>query len=149
MKKVVFTLSIVCLLIQFSACNFRSKKQAESNVEIQSMADNSRTSLDWQGKYSGVLPCADCSGIETQITLNNDNTYQMSWKYLDKDDQEFTNSGTFKWNDQGGIITLENLNRENYPTQYRVGENHLCQLDMDGKLITGDLAEMYILAKVQ
>jgi uncharacterized lipoprotein NlpE involved in copper resistance len=149
MKRVVFIFSVVCLLFQLSACKSKSKKQTESNVEVQSIVDDSGTGTDWKGTYAGVLPCAGCSGIETQIILNDDNTYQISWKYRDRDDQEFTNSGTIRWDDQGGVITLENLNKDQYPTQYRVGENHLRQLDMEGNAITGDLSEMYILAKVQ
>ena len=33
------------------------------------------------------------------------------------------------------------------PTQYKVGDNQLIQLDMDGKPITISLAEKYVLIK--
>ena len=35
-------------------------------------AHNSRNSLDWAGIYEGVLPCADCPGIQTRLTLSRD-----------------------------------------------------------------------------
>jgi len=110
--------------------------------------DNSRTSVDWVGTYSGVVPCADCPGIEIQITLNKDETYHISWKYQDKGDETFQNTGKFQWDAAGGIIILGNLDKDSYPTQYRVGENRLFQLDKEGNRITGDLAANYILPKV-
>ena|SRR5690554_8196743 len=47
-----------------------------------------QNSLDWQGTYSGVLPCADCSGMETQLTLNEDHTYVLTDTYLGETDSE-------------------------------------------------------------
>ena len=35
---------------------------------------NAQNSLDWNGTYKGVLPCADCAGIEKEITLYKDQT---------------------------------------------------------------------------
>jgi hypothetical protein len=58
----------------------------------------------------------------------------------------FTGSGTFKWDNDGGVIILDTAD---FPPYYRVGENKLIQLDMQGKIITGSLAENYVLKKVQ
>jgi len=41
---------------------------------------NSQNSLDWQGTYKRVTPCADCEGIETKIILNSDYTYLKTTK---------------------------------------------------------------------
>ena len=38
---------------------------------------NSRNSLDWAGTYEGVLPCADCPGTKTRLTLNQDGSYRL------------------------------------------------------------------------
>jgi len=149
MKRFISILSIFCLLFALNSCKSRSKKQADAAVEVQlATGDNSRTSVDWDGNYYGVVPCADCPGIETRITLNKDETYQVSWKYQDKGDETFQNSGKFQWDASGGIITLGNLDKEYFPNQYRVGENCLFQLDKEGNRITGDLATNYILSKV-
>jgi uncharacterized lipoprotein NlpE involved in copper resistance len=32
----------------------------------------------WAGNYSGSLPCGDCKGILTKITLNGDKSYMLS-----------------------------------------------------------------------
>ena len=46
----------------------------------------SEISRDWYGSYAGVVPCADCAGIETSIPLNEDLSYQLRTRYLGKDD---------------------------------------------------------------
>ena len=103
--------------------------------------------MNWEGTYFGVVPCSDCPGIETRITLNEDETYQISWKYQGMYDKIYQNSGSFQWDTTGGIITLGNLDKNLSPTQYRVGENHLFQLDMDGNRIAGEFEDNYTLTK--
>jgi len=148
MKRFISILSIFCLLFGLNSCKSRNKKQADAAVEVQlATGDNSRTSVDWEGTYFGIVPCADCPGIETRITLNKDETYHVSWKYQDKGDETFENTGKFQWDASGGIITLGSLDKDFYPNQYRVGENCLFQLDKEGNRITGDLAANYILSK--
>lgn len=105
---------------------------------------NSRSSLDYQGTYRGVLPCADCEGIRTEITLRGDN-YTLKRTYLGKSgNNTYESSGTYSWNATGNMITLS---KEEKPNQYRVGENTLYHLDMNGNMITGDLSDKYILRK--
>ena len=107
---------------------------------------NSQNSIDWQGTYKGVTPCADCEGIETEITLNTDLTFIIKTKYLGKGDGKiFQETGNFVWDKTGGIIKLEGL--KGRPSQYKVGENRLIQLDMEGNIINGALAEKYVLIK--
>jgi len=111
-------------------------------------ADSSRTSLDWAGTYSGILPCADCEGIEQVITLNQNQTYTLKREYKGKADAIKTDSGSFKWNKSGSIITLNGLNPSSSSSMYQVGENRLTQLDLKGEKITGELAVKYQLIKM-
>lgn len=107
---------------------------------------NSQNSLDWSGTYKGITPCADCEGIETEIVLNSDLTFVIKTKYLGKGDGKvFAETGSFVWDKTGKNIRLQvSVGR---PSQYKVGENRLIQLNMEGKPITGDLAEKYVLTK--
>ncbi|SFM12913.1 NlpE N-terminal domain-containing protein [Nitrosomonas nitrosa] len=104
-------------------------------------------SLDWQGRYTSVLPCADCPGIVTLLTLDLDQSYRLSKYYLGKDDKLFEQRGVFIWEEKGSVIHLQNS--PDGPDRYQVGENILFQLDKQGKRISGDLAEHYILHKVK
>lgn len=106
---------------------------------------NSANSVDWAGVYKGVVPCGDCDGIETLLTLNPDNSYQLSLTYLGKDATAFKQQGNFEWDAQGSVLRL--LNQKDGPALYKVGENQLSQLDMQGQLITGSLAANYRLQK--
>lgn len=122
--------------------------QAATQAATAAMPDNSHNSansLDWAGEYKGVVPCADCEGIETSLTLNMDNSYQLSTIYLGKDATPFKQQGSFEWDAKGSVIRL--LNQKDGPALYKVGENQLFQLDMEGQLITGDLADNYKLTK--
>lgn len=130
----------------FTACN-SNKKNSNKEDQTTTMADrthNSRNSLDYEGTYAGTMPCADCSGIYTEITLSGDN-FKKKTVYQGKEDGQntFEESGKYAWNNDGSIITLDGDKSE----QYQVGENKLFALDMNGKRITGDLADMYILKK--
>ncbi|MCC8019520.1 MAG: copper resistance protein NlpE N-terminal domain-containing protein [Rikenellaceae bacterium] len=103
-------------------------------------------SLDYIGTYRGVLPCADCEGIETTVTLGGDGNYRMSTRYLGKGDgRVFESSGAYRWDDDGTRIRLDGGDGRVY--RYFVGEGMLRQLDLEGNRIEGDLAEHYILRK--
>ena len=144
---------IVCISLLFISFK-KEVKQAEiktdtidkATIETPMDSDNSQNSLDWSGTYNGVTPCADCEGIETKITLNADLTFTLKIEYLGKGDGNvFQEAGSFVWDKTGGIISLEGF--KGGPSQYKVGENRLIQLDMEGNVITGDLAEKYVLIK--
>lgn len=107
-------------------------------------AHNSRNSVDYEGTYIGTLPCADCEGIRIEITLATE-TFVMRTEYLGVDNpQPFETGGRYEWDDTGSIITLEGVAP---PNRYIVGENILIQLDMNGKRVTGEFADRYILRK--
>ncbi|OOF21034.1 copper resistance protein NlpE [Salinivibrio sp. IB872] len=114
---------------------------------VNEMVDhhNAKLSLDWNGTYQGVVPCADCEGIDTTLTLNQDNTYILSKTYLGKQGEAFKESGTFKWDETGSVVILEGLTDS--PNHFFVAENQVIMQDMNGETIEGDLAEMYHLKK--
>jgi uncharacterized lipoprotein NlpE involved in copper resistance len=129
--------------------NVESTEEMPKVESPEGMSDTSATSLDWSGTYQGVLPCADCQGIETSLTLNKDMSYLMTRKYLGKDEQVFEQKGTFTWNSEQNTVLLSYTDQApKAPNQYLVGENMLIQLDMEGKRITGDLADNYVLNKM-
>lgn len=118
-------------------------KPIEENSQAFKDEHTAENSLDYLGVYKGILPCADCEGIETTITLNKDNTFHIKTTYLGNKGGTFEENGTFKI--KGNILTLEGI--KDSSNQYFVGENHLKYLDMDGNIITGSLADHYILRK--
>jgi uncharacterized lipoprotein NlpE involved in copper resistance len=128
------------------------KEQPISEEEIletpnNSIGDNSQNALDWPGTYFATLPCGHCEGIETWVTLNADGTFVLKTHHMGlNDDREEIYTGKFTWDDTGSIVTLNGL-IGGAPGKYKVGENRIWHLDRDGKQITGELADRYILEK--
>ncbi|MDN3203992.1 copper resistance protein NlpE [Algoriphagus sediminis] len=149
MKNLIWLFGI---LLVATACDTQTEVKTEteevspSTEQPKYIGDNSHVSLDWNGTYKGTLPCADCEGIETILTLNNDETYLLKSIYLGRNDAlEQELSGPFEWDETGSIITLIHMGKTE--GKYKVGENRLWFLDQSGEIITGDLADYYILTK--
>ena len=152
MKLQIIAVSLLALTL--SACSEQetpTQDNVQQTQETLPVGDTSRTSLNWNGTYSGVTPCASCSGIDTTLTLKLDNTYVLETRYLGDENEAkkvFTEAGSFEWNSEGNKISLMgDASRKDDPKQYQVGENQLFMLDMQGNRITGSLAELYRLAK--
>ncbi len=159
MKRQFITLTLLATSI--IACSKQESTEPTSAAEAQvttpqveqlPVGDSSRTSLDWNGSYSGITPCASCEGINTVLTLKLDNTYVFETSYLGEGEagqrpKVFTEAGAFKWNGAGNTISLMGDASSQSPKQFLVGENQLFMLDKEGKRITGSLADNYRLAK--
>lgn len=143
---------LTLLFIGLNSCKDAAKTETDTssedtteNTTTEVDMHTSETSLDWDGTYTGTLPCADCEGIETSLTLNQDLTFVLQTKYLGKDELTHETKGVFTWNDAGTEITLPEDG--DVARSYKVGENRIWHLDNDGNPITNDLAEFYILNK--
>lgn len=151
MKTTTTILMAFVAIIAFS-CKSGEKGETytfDTSSEINAGAPdhhNSRSSLDWAGVYEGVTPCADCEGIKTELTLNQDETFSLSQTYLGKpgEKNKYEKSGKFTWNDQGSNITLI---AQNVTIEFKVGENQVTMLDMSGNVVSGELANFYVLKK--
>lgn len=106
--------------------------------------------LDWQGAYVGHLPCADCEEIETTIVLNYDMTYVKETQYIGKSNDKIRETGKLEPDETGNKLIFIPSGNENQAekTVYKLGENTLTQLDGQGNKIEGEIAEKYVLHKV-
>jgi copper homeostasis protein (lipoprotein) len=126
---------------KYKLLNVLAKREVENDKRD---GHNSFNSVDWEGTYESIIPCADCRGIKTIITLNLDSTYHRSEEYLGKNEKPFTDTGKYIWDKSGNQITLIDQKRNQ---KYKVGEEHLLHLDRDGNVIQGELAQQYVLKK--
>lgn len=104
-------------------------------------------SLNWAGKYTGKLPCADCEGIQTELELKDDKTYVLQETYIGgkSDGKPLETKGTFTFDQKNPSIIVLDQNSEN--RKFSVAENTLTALDMEGNKIEGAMADLYILKK--
>ena len=89
MKKTLLLL-LLALPLLLAACQTPSTPATDatdSNAVVDS--HTAENALDWPGRYAGLLPCADCEGIQTQLTLNADKTYVLEEHYV-KNGRAFT-----------------------------------------------------------
>lgn len=147
MKRILIV-SLVALAVVSCVGRNREKKSTQAQDPAGQTATvpdthNSRNSLDYEGTYTGIFPCADCPGIEVRITIDRKGNFTRTMAYLERPDI-FTSKGTFEWDFTGGIITL---NDGDESIMFRVGENTLTMLDREGNAITGELADKFILRK--
>lgn len=146
MKPRIFYFAFICIAICSCKEATKSQEKQSSETPSQSFKDEhtSRNSLDWAGVYTGILPCADCEGIQTEIELNSDFIYQKTTNYLGKSQEPIATEGKFNWDETGNEIKLQN---EGNPNSYKVVENALIALDMEGNVIDGNLKSNYRLEK--
>ena len=146
MNKRIFVAIFACAFL--GACELQKTQtsQSESSPPSQAIdaAHNSENSVSWSGVYEGMVPGAN-SAIHILLTLDDDKKYSISYQYVDKGNEIFTDSGAFQWNEAGNTIILDS---KNLPPYYRVGEGVLTQLDMSGNPITGEHADSYVLKKI-
>ena len=154
-KKLVLVLGAALLL---AACNDTKKEEVVTPAVIEQNTEagfkdehTSENSLDYAGVYKGQLPCADCSGINVELTLGYDGNYDYKMTYLDVKgkDETFDQQGRFTWNKAGQVVTLEGTTGgPDDEMSYFVGENILFPADKDGKIIEIETPFDYSLHKV-
>jgi len=137
--------SLLLLLFLAAACKNDSETNPEDRMTPPASSETSENALDWNGQYKGTLPCADCEGIATTLTLKADGSFQRVMYYRGKSDTAIVDRGEFNWDSSGSRITLALEGGE--AQSYKVGENQLWHLDQNGETINGDLADKYILTK--
>lgn len=143
--------SILCILLLFCLLSCKDEKEAsetnenipKTDLEVASEktpavldAHTSENSLDWEGTYSGVLPCKDCDGIDTRLILRKNQTYQLVVRYLgipEKESKDFISEGEFSWEDNGSNILLKGEKTDFQ--KFKVGELFLLPLDINGNQI--------------
>lgn len=91
--------------------------------------------------YTGYVPCPDCDGIQTLLTLNADKTrtFTMEEQYNGRRTDRIESSGT--WTISGGLVTLSDKSGQK---QFKVTETGLIALNPDGQ----PKNDKYLLTKV-
>lgn len=118
-----------------------SKKTSGTVTATQ---ETGQSENDLAGIYTGVLPCADCPGIETTITVHPDNSYEIAQVYTEKDSVPFISSGLIKKGEQENTWVFKSRYNETF---YQYEDSALRMLDRSQKEIDGLLEQHYILKK--
>ncbi len=95
-----------------------------------------------QQSYQGVLPCADCSGLETSLFLDENGSYLLREVYLEGKDGNSAFVETGLWARTADRLTLTNSRGEK--RHFQPTEQGLVMLDQQGEPIQSNFS--YLLA---
>lgn len=123
------------------ACAITLMACSNGNKAVTTDGHNAENSLDYDGTYYGVLPAADCPGINVTLTLNKDKSYTIVNDYIER--SSYTEKGTYEVNEN----TLTLVTEKNDSSFYKIGENTLQMLDREKKVIESPFSDMYFLRK--
>jgi heat shock protein HslJ len=125
----------------------KSSQQTDTGM-ISPDVENYRETSQWTGTYYGTVPCADCPGIDLELTLNSDLTYSMKWTYQDRQGV-FQNSGKFTWNKAGTQIDLKDIKKYGAFEHFLVQDEKLILLSLTGDLMSSVNMHNYTLTKTK
>ena len=148
MKKIAGIISMALLM---SACGDSGEKENNAIVTPAPDTPAAQPPVEYKraitAAYMGVIPCADCDGVETTVTLFADTTFELHSTYLGKNPKDTAGlnaaiNGKFMMH--GDTVHLAGVE-----SRYLKTDTELFQLDKTGKVMTGNKAEKYVLKKVK
>lgn len=142
MKKVSVSILLVAFILV--SCVYNKSGNGLKNRNFQIDCHDAENSLDYCGTYSGIIPAADCPGINVTLSVNEDKTFYLVYDYIDRD-SKFESKGIYSV--KGNYLIT--VGEKNDSTFYKVEENKLRILDGDKQIIRGKLEDKFILNKNQ
>ena len=92
------------------------------------------------GLYAGILPCADCPGIDTSVAFDPEGGYSMSETYQGDGGGSFVTKGTWTLREDGKTLLLDPEDKEERDRWYEiVSASELRALTPEGKPIESKL----------
>ncbi|MWL75254.1 copper homeostasis/adhesion lipoprotein NlpE, partial [Escherichia coli] len=125
MKTAIFSVMAASTLFVLLGCNHRSETQTLQPTQSEALAP-------MQQSWRGVLPCADCEGIETSLFLEKDGTWVMNQRYQGaKEPATFASYGNWARTAEKLVLT-DNEGEKHY---FRAKGEGLEMLDTEGNPI--------------
>ncbi|WP_337167590.1 envelope stress response activation lipoprotein NlpE [Xenorhabdus bovienii] len=139
-KKILLALVAVGVL---TAVGCQNNVASQDNATLQENALQNKLQTT-ESVFTGVVPCADCTGIETTLQLSSDGSYILGQIYLEAKNEENTFFETGHWIKSGKKIDL--THEDGKKSYYQMKGENLVMLDIDGEPIQSNFN--YELGKV-
>lgn len=137
MNKAILSVLAASTLFALIGCNNRAEKQTLQPTHSEELKP-------MQQSWRGVLPCADCEGIETTLFLEKDGSWVMNQRYQGaKEPSTFASYG--KWARTAEKLVLTDAEGEK--TYFRAKGEGMEMLDREGNPIESQFN--YTLAPVK
>ncbi|UOA09095.1 copper resistance protein NlpE [Methylobacter sp. S3L5C] len=120
-------------------------KSHQQNTDHSVHVEPSDKSLDFHGIFYGYLPCKDCSGIKSTLSLKNNNNYLLVTQPAKESSREFYEKGKYTWNEEKHTVILTPRNKADTRQYLIKDEGTLILLNTDGSKMKGDDEDSYAL----
>lgn len=145
MKKSFFVMAAAATMFAMglvSCGNKQNVENQEATTDTVVVAEPAPAPIS--GTFEGTLPCADCSGIKTELVISEDGKFKLTETYMAKKEKQFVSEGEIV-RGEGGRFSL--TDKDGTVRQYELTDNTIAVLDAEGKKAEGELADKYILTK--
>ncbi|RSK42960.1 copper resistance protein NlpE N-terminal domain-containing protein [Hymenobacter perfusus] len=132
-----FVPAITCLL--FAACQGREQPYGTGPDNPAADKDTGAAATPLAGVYTDTVPCNDCQGIATRLTLKPDSLYELQEVYLGRPNP--TNYRRGPWRVRGQVVTLAPSGNDPVRRYQVEAARKLRLLDADGKPMQADNAD--------
>lgn len=93
-------LTLTLAAATLTACANKTVADSTDNLE---QADDQLSIKKMAGQFTGILPCADCGGWNTQLDLATDGKFKLTEQSLDEHEAQFVET-TGTWTIEDGPI---------------------------------------------
>jgi uncharacterized lipoprotein NlpE involved in copper resistance len=133
------------LMAAMAACNNNTPAN-QTDSTLQNITPGTPAVIHITGTYQGTLPCADCPGMDYQVSLYDDHTFSQLVAYQGRGQGIATvETGTWKQTSDSTVM----LQKKTDSSSFLAAEGKLLLLDTKGKRIEGVLASNYLLKPVE
>jgi len=119
-------------------------KKHEQNID-HSAHINRDKSQDFHGIFYGYLPCTDCDGVKTTLSLKQNQNYLLVTQPARDSSREYYEKGKYEWNEETRVLTLTPRNKPEKHFYQIKDEGTIVQMSPDGTPMSKDLEEEYTL----
>lgn len=148
MQRFILLVFIVSLFL--TSCekiaNQVSVSTSGENVVENYVDVDTETNFGFPGTYQGTLPCKDCDGIVTSLTLTENSTYVLNSMRLGKKDT-IKENGIFTFDPSTSVITTMPVDTAYFSKYFEIAPEEIYVLASDKKRFFGEIAEQYVLKK--
>ena len=126
----------------------RARAMTREQEDHSAHANHVDKSQEFHGVFYGYLPCNDCNGIKTTLSLKQNNNYLLVTQPARDSSREFYEKGKYTWNEEEHILVLTPRKEEETTKQFLIkDESTIIQLNNDGTQIPKELEDEYSLRR--
>lgn len=110
----------------------KAREAGRAGVDHSQHKKTVKESEKFRGIFYGYLPCEDCDGIKTTLSLKNKNNYLLVTQYAKTSTREFFEKGKYTWDEKSQRVILTSRKDASIRTYYIKNEGALVLLNNNG-----------------